>query len=140
MHGLIDPHRSGFQLLGDFNRSLGVAGPNRPCKTVIRSIRAANDFVDCRKLHQRHDWAKLFLSHNPRIFWWVVEHGNGHEIAWDRRVVVAAGEELIALVLGILNQLKHPLILRLVLDRSNRCALLGAVADLNRFGISRNRA
>ena len=54
--------------------------------------------------------------------------------------MVAACKELIALVLGILNQFKHALILRLVLNGANGRALFGAIANLDRFGISRNRA
>ena len=53
--------------------------------------------------------------------------------------MIATGQELITFVLGILDQFEHAFVLLLVLDRPDRSALLGAVADLHGFRIFGNR-
>ena len=138
MHEFVDPHRAGFELFGDFDRRIGVLRPDRARQTVFGRIGARDRFIHGRKLHQRHDRAELFLGDDPRVFRRIVEDGDRHVIAGARRIGVSARQEVVAIILGILNQFADPLELFPVLDRPDSGALLRSVTHSHALGIVRN--
>ena len=129
----VNEDRSGLQFLANPLSSLDVLAPHAGSKTGKGVVSTLDDLGLIRPRLSWNNWAEWLLLDDAAVVWRVVDDGWLDVEALAGCDVWLANGELVALLLGVLEEALDLLILHLVLDWSEQRARVRS-ADLDRLG------
>ena len=129
----VDEDGAGLEALGDLLSVGDVLAPDTGTKTGLSVVGALDNLLLVGPGLGGHDGAEGLLGNDAAVVGRVVDDGGLDEVALVRGGGVLADGELVAVLLGVGEELLDLLILHLVLNGAEQGARLG-VADLDRLG------
>jgi hypothetical protein len=129
----VDENGASFEASGDLLGVLDILAPDTGTKTGVGVVGTLNDLLLVRPGLGGNDGAERLLGDDAAVVGRVVDDGRLDEEALLSGGGVLADGELVAVLLGVREELLDLLVLHLVLDGAEQGAGLG-VADLDGLG------
>jgi hypothetical protein len=130
----VDEDTAGLQTESDALSSLLILTPDTSTKTSIAVVSTVDNLFLIRVRLARDNKTKLFFLDNLAVIGRVVDDGGLKPETVLLLDVSAAGNEVVALVLAVLEESLDLFVLHLVLDGTEHGALLIGCADLEAGG------